>query len=120
LWSSAAPLSVRDVMKRLQRRPPLAYTTVLTVLRRLYDKGLLARDKDGKAFVYRPVVSREDWMGRRAARELVGRTDGAPSRAVLLAFLDSAERADPELVDRLSTLIEARKRLRSTPEEDSS
>ncbi|MBW2457129.1 MAG: BlaI/MecI/CopY family transcriptional regulator, partial [Deltaproteobacteria bacterium] len=31
LWSSAAPLSVRDVMKRLQRRPPLAYTTVLTV-----------------------------------------------------------------------------------------
>ncbi|MBW2525170.1 MAG: BlaI/MecI/CopY family transcriptional regulator [Deltaproteobacteria bacterium] len=110
LWSSAEPLAVRGVMQRLRRRPALAYTTVLTVLRRLHAKGLLARSKQGKAYVYAPAVSRERWMGLRAARELLGHDRSGPSRAVLMAFLDSAERADPKLVDRLSELISARKR----------
>lgn len=108
LWSCDAPQSVREVMTRLHRSPQLAYTTVLTVLRRLYDKGMLGRVKHGKAFLYEPRVSREQWMGRRAAQELLGR-DGAPSRGVLLAFLDSAERSDPELLDRLSALIDGRR-----------
>lgn len=120
LWRSAEPLSVRGVMQRLRRRPALAYTTVLTVLRRLHAKGLLARSKEGKAYVYAPAVSRERWMGLRAARELLGSDRGAPSRAVLMAFLESAERADPRLVDRLSDLIATRKDTGSKSEEGGS
>ncbi len=49
LWDHGAPLSVRDVLARLRRKPALAYTTVLTVLDRLHGKGVVVREKDGKA-----------------------------------------------------------------------
>jgi predicted transcriptional regulator len=107
LWASATPVSVRDVLALVRRRPPLAYTTVLTVLDRLHAKGLVERRKDGKAFLYWARTTREAWLGDQAAGVLL---DGPPEASVLMAFLDSAERADPELLDRLSALIEARRR----------
>lgn len=113
LWSSAAPLSVREVLAQVKRRPALAYTTVLTVLDRLHDKGLVTREKEGKAFLYRASASREAWLGEQAARALTAGS-GPASSAVLMAFLDSAERADPALVEQLSSLIEAR-RMRRDP-----
>jgi predicted transcriptional regulator len=109
LWSSASPLSVREVLALVQRRPGLAYTTVLTVLDRLHDKGLVVREKEGKAFLYRPRVSREVWLGERAVQVLTGARE-PPNQAVLMAFLDSAEKADPALLDRLSTMIAQRRK----------
>ncbi len=109
LWSSRSPLSVREVLTRVKRRPALAYTTILTVLDRLHEKALVARDKEGKAFVYRPRVSREAWLGEQAAQVLTG-SAGPPSDAVLMAFLDTAERADPAVIEQLSALIEQRRR----------
>ncbi|WP_437979212.1 BlaI/MecI/CopY family transcriptional regulator [Sorangium sp. So ce295] len=108
LWSSASPLSVREVLGRVQRRPALAYTTVLTVLDRLHEKGMVDREKEGKAFLYRPRASKEAWLGEQAARMLTAER-GPPSSAVLMAFLDSAERADPALIEHLSSLIELRR-----------
>jgi predicted transcriptional regulator len=108
LWDSSTALSVRDVLARMTRRR-LAYTTILTVLGRLHEKGLVARTKDGQAFLYRPSVSREALLGEHAARLLTA-TVGPPDRAVLMAFLDSAERSDPGLVERLSALIDARRK----------
>ena len=111
LWSCDAPVTVREVLRRVGRRPLLAYTTVLTVLDRLHAKGAVERRKDGKAFVYWARLSRAVWLGEQAAGVLVG-SDDTPSSSVLMAFLDSAERADPALVDRLSSLIEARRKAR--------
>ncbi|HEX2877891.1 MAG TPA: BlaI/MecI/CopY family transcriptional regulator, partial [Polyangiaceae bacterium] len=70
LWDCGAKLSVREVLDRLKRGPALAYTTVLTVLDRLHDKGLVAREKDGKAFSYWPSLTREAYLGEQAARLL--------------------------------------------------
>ncbi len=109
LWSSSSPLSVREVLARVRRRPPLAYTTVLTVLDRLHGKGVVVREKEGKAYHYAPRVTREEWFGERAARALAGATRGH-DEAVLVAFLDSTERVDPHLLDKLSALIAARRR----------
>ena len=61
LWE-LHPLTVRDVKARLGARS--AYTTVMTTLDRLYKKGLLARDKDGLAFVYRPALDRAEYQRR--------------------------------------------------------
>ena len=108
LWDSTAPLSVREVQQQL-RRPELAYTTVLTVLDRLHEKKLVTRERDGRAFLYQAGMSREAWQGEHAARVLTGERT-PPNRAVLMAFLDSAERADPELIERLSALIAARRK----------
>lgn len=107
LWSSPEPLLVRDVGARLRRRPALAYTTVMTVLDRLHDKGFVARDKVGRAFVYRPRVTREALMAQRAADALAAK--GPPASGVLAAFLDSVEARDPALLDRLAALIAERK-----------
>ena len=109
LWQSSTPLSVRDVLGRLRRRPVPAYTTILTVLDRLHDKDLVAREKEGKAFLYRARVTREAWVGEQAARVLTT-AGGPPNQAVLVAFLDSAERAEPEVIERLSRLIASRKK----------
>ena len=104
LWSTS-PLAARDVLKKMKRRPVLAYTTVKTVLDRLHAKGLVEKITDGKAFLYKAHTPKDVWLAQRALHAL----GHAPSNGVLLAFLDSAERADPELMDRLSKLIEARK-----------
>lgn len=54
-------LSVREVTDRLGRRRQLAYTTVMTVLAHLYDKGAVTREKVGRGYRYRPARSREDF-----------------------------------------------------------
>jgi predicted transcriptional regulator len=58
VWE-AGPSTARSVAERLADRG-LAYTTVLTVLGRLEAKGLLRRDRDGRAHVYSAVATRED------------------------------------------------------------
>ena len=58
LWGSAEPLSVRQVHERLRARD-LAYTTVMTVLDRLAKKGVVTRERDGRAWLYAPVQTRE-------------------------------------------------------------
>lgn len=107
LWASPTPLSVRDVRERVERRPALAYTTVLTVLDRLHEKSFVTRHKDGRAFLYRPRIGRAQWLGERAARVLAAEDGG--TTAVLAAFLDSAERADPNIVSDLADLIAKRR-----------
>ncbi len=108
LWSSASPLSVREVLGLVKRQPALAYTTVQTVLDRMYEKNLVLRDEQGKAFLYRPRISREEWLGEQAAHVLT-EAKGPPNAAVLMAFLDTAERADPAVIDQLSALIAQRR-----------
>lgn len=98
---------MRDVAAQLKRRPALAYTTVLTVLDRLHDKGFVAREKDGRAFMYRPRIGREALMGERAASALSKK--GPPESAVLMAFLDSVESRDPKVLDQLAKLIAERR-----------
>jgi predicted transcriptional regulator len=108
LWDADRPLTVREVQARVRRRPALAYTTVLTVLDRLHDKQFVQRDKDGRAFRYRPRIGEAEWVGGRAAAVLAG--EAGTDRAVLAAFVASAERADPALLDELSELIETHRR----------
>jgi predicted transcriptional regulator len=109
LWDAGEKLSVRDVQGRIGREAVPAYTTVMTVLDRLHDKGLVAREKDGKAFAYWPLLTREAYLGEQAARMLT-ELDVPVQRNVLMAFLDSAEHADPAVLDELSALIRARRR----------
>jgi predicted transcriptional regulator len=78
LWAAGRPLAVRDVREALLPERDLAYTTVMTVLDKLYRKRVLDRHPEGRAYRYEPVLSRdahtaglmrEDWLsgGGRAA-----------------------------------------------------
>ena len=99
LWSSDGPMSVRDVLVRLNagRSEPLAYTTVMTVLTRLADKHILKRVRDGRGYVYEPAVSDTAQIAVRGVMRDFG-------DAALAHFVDEA-RADPELLARLQRLL---------------
>jgi predicted transcriptional regulator len=69
VWSSRRDeVTVRDMMDALNRRTknPRAYTTYMTIMRRLDSKGLLSRRREGKTDIYRPVYTREQYADLRA------------------------------------------------------
>lgn len=58
LWSWDRPVAVREVLEDLNQDRKLAYTTVMTVLDNLHRKGMVLREKTGRAYLYRPTRSR--------------------------------------------------------------
>jgi predicted transcriptional regulator len=109
LWSRGAS-NVREVIQELDR--PLAYTTVMTTLDRLYKKNLLDRHMPGRAFVYSPRLSREEWERRRAQSFVASFLSGAPaSRELLLSsFLDAVGQHDAVLLDELEKKIQKKRK----------
>lgn len=95
LWSWGHPVAVREVLEDLQRDRTLAYTTVMTVMDNLHRKGVLTRQKDGRAYLYRPAQSREQHTAAFMGEVLAGSTD---REVTLLHFL---EQIPPEEVARL-------------------
>ena len=69
LWAEGKA-TVHEIRAHLLPRRPLAYTTVMTVMDRLARKGVVEREKQGKAHVYRPAVTQEV-VSERALRQLV-------------------------------------------------
>lgn len=93
LWTADRPLSVRDVMELLAQDRALAYTTVMTVMDRLWRKGMLTRaEGSGRAFVYVPARTRADHNAALMAEVLADSNDAA---ATLVRFAEqvSAEEA---------------------------
>lgn len=90
LWTYHRPASVRDVLEDLHRDRQIAYTTVMTVMDKLYKKGLLTRHPQGKAYLYEPVISEEAYTAQQM-RETLARSGN--QAATLVHFL---ERLTPE------------------------
>ena len=109
LWGHP-PQSVREVQRKIERGK-LAYTTIMTTLDRLFKKGLLAREKVGIAFVYRPAIDREEY-NRRVVEAAVTPLLEQGSRAVLAAFVDVAADLSDDNLKQLEKLIAARRRRR--------
>ena len=85
LWSWSQPVAVREVVEDLRRDRMLAYTTVMTVMDNLHRKGVLTREKIGRAYVYRPAVTREQFTAVLMGDVLAG---SANTTATLLQFLE--------------------------------
>ncbi len=88
------PLSVNDVMQRLGGKN--AYTTIMTVMGRLYEKGALKREKEGRSYLYfmkKPTL----------LKQLKSKLLDAPLSEVFSYFLD--EKVDPEEVKKIEKMI---------------
>jgi predicted transcriptional regulator len=109
LWSRGES-NVRDVVQQLGR--PLAYTTVMTTLDRLFKKGLLDRRMPDRAFLYSARFSREEWERRRVENILAGfLAEPHASRELLLSsFLDAVGEHDAVLLDELEKKIRRKRR----------
>lgn len=73
VWRRQDEVSVREVRDALNTRRgsrKRAYTTIMTIMSRLDRKGLLRHRRQGKTYLYRPVVSREEYRDARAAGEI--------------------------------------------------
>jgi predicted transcriptional regulator len=83
LWSGAEAMSAREVSRSLADRD-LAYTTVMTVLDRLAKKSVVTRERDGRAWRYRPAARREDYIAElmQGALDLTGDRSAALVRFV--------------------------------------
>ena len=102
LWRAGPPLPVREVATELNagRGAALAYTTVMTVMSRLAAKGILARSRSGRRFVYTPVAADTAEIAVRGVLAEFG-------DAALARFVEQAE-LDPQLRERLRRLMEQR------------
>jgi len=103
-------VSVRDIHLAFEER--IAYTTLMTTLDRLFKKKLLERRKEGRAFVYVPVVSRDELdhgIKEDVIDGLLGHgADGV--EPVLACIVDTLSEHDRELLDELERLVQEKKR----------
>ena len=109
LWGRGES-SVHEMVQALER--PLAYTTVMTTLDRLYKKGLLDRRKAERAFFYAPRLSRLEWEQKRAGELVAGFLMGPkPSGELLISCLvEAVGRHDGALLDELERMIRLKRR----------
>jgi predicted transcriptional regulator len=77
LWAAEGATTVRDVLEQLQRDREIAYTTVQSTMDNLHRKGWLTRQRDGKAYLYIPRMTREQYSAQmmRDALDAGGRSD---------------------------------------------
>jgi len=99
--------AVADVLAQLERTREIAYTTVMTTLGRLHDKGLLGRERDGKRYLYSARLSREEFL-ESTAREVLDRAVGGPQALAMLA--EKVSEASARELDELEALIRRRRR----------
>jgi predicted transcriptional regulator len=96
LWSADRPATAADVQQSVDAE--LAYTTVVTILTRLHDKGAVTREKRGRSFAYAPVED-EAWLAAQRMRKLL---DAHPDRARVLArFVSNLSTADEQTLRAL-------------------
>lgn len=98
--------TVADVVNDLEP-PPLAYSTVLTTMRTLEQKGHVAHREDGRAFVYRPLVAR-DAAAKSAMQHLLDRFYGNSAGDLAVALLDDAKLSDAD-ISKIKRMLQRRK-----------
>jgi predicted transcriptional regulator len=107
VWSrSLARFAVADVLAVLERKRSIAYTTVMTTVSRLYDKGLLTRERDGKRYLYSPHMTRKEFLEGTARDVLRGAVD-EPTALALLS--EKVSEASADELDELEALIRERR-----------
>jgi len=101
--------NVRAVRARLTE--PLAYTTIMTTLDRLFRKGVLERKRAGKAYVYWAVGPRVELEGSLLAQVVTRALGGAGKREPLLSsFVNALSSRDHALLDELEQAVRERRR----------
>jgi predicted transcriptional regulator len=105
MWAADRPYVVREVRERMRYDRPVAYTTVMTVMGILFRKGVLLREKNGRAWRYWPAESREEHDARLMVEVL---HSGGDCSVTMRRFLESVSD------ESLASLSEAMRDIMST------
>ena len=108
VWTKRlSSFAVSDVLAVLEKEREIAYTTVMTTLARLHEKGLLDRERDGKRYLYTPKLSREEFLESTVREVLDGAVGGRQAMAMLS---EKVAEASAHELDALEALIRRRRR----------
>jgi len=102
-------VTVRQIYETLNGRRTIAYTTVMTVMSRLAEKGILQKIKSGTAHHYRPAVSRRDFTQSTVTRVMDKLLEDFTAPAIN-RFVDYLNSENPEKIEELARLIEEKRR----------
>jgi BlaI family transcriptional regulator, penicillinase repressor len=103
LWDKG-PATVQQVLDGLSAEAPLAYNSVLTTIRILERKGYVKHEKDGRAFIYSPLIERKE-ATRSEIRRLVSRFFGDSQELLVLNILEDRG-VDAAELDRLRKMLQ--------------
>ncbi|QED28023.1 BlaI/MecI/CopY family transcriptional regulator [Microvenator marinus] len=104
-----ADFSVSDVHQLLEKRREIAYTTVMTTVSRLFDKGLLTRHKDGRRFIYQPAMSNGEFI-EAMTREVMESLPPVGREAAVALLVERVAEADEGELDFLEEMIRRKRR----------
>ena len=107
LWDGG-PMTVAQVVEALPKSEKVAYSTVLTTLRILERKGYLRHEEQGRAYIYEPLVGREEAQ-RSTVRQLVNKFFDDSPAALVLNLIENEE-LDAQDLARVKRLIEEAER----------
>ena len=93
IWDHGGTVTVRDLFEELREERNIAYTTVMSTMDNLHRKGWLARERDGKAYRYAAVASREEYSARLMREAMAGSGDTETVLSHFVAQMDGIEAA---------------------------
>lgn len=91
VWARSGPVTVRDICDNLRGERAIAYTTVMSTMDNLHRKGWLAREKDGKAYRYTAVASRDEYSARLMREAMAEAGDTEAVLTHFIAHMDGEE-----------------------------
>ena len=103
IWKKSAPVSRVDIEQALQETHPLAPTTILTLLTRLCEKGLLSLKKEGRSNLYEPLITEEEYLAAES-RSFLDRVFHGSVASFATALCDSG--VTKEELEELRRLLE--------------
>lgn len=109
VWRSKKPIPVRSVTEIIQKRRKIAYTTVMTIMGRLVEKGFLKRTPSGKAYVYFPVYTKDKFL-TRATRQIIKNFIASFGNAAIAHFVEEVDKLTPEKREELRKLLKEAKK----------
>lgn len=102
VWKLGEP-TVRDVYEEMRKRRRIAYTTVMTMLNVLVEKGRLTKRRRDRAYVYSPTEERRDVLGAMV-REFVGRVFDGSARPLMIQLVEDRKLSEQDL-DEIRAMI---------------
>ena len=98
VWRHDEPVTVRDVYEALRARRPVAYTTVMTNMKTLEQKGYLKTTLQDRAHLYRPAKPKQQVVGAMV-RDFVDRVFNGSARPLVLHLLEDDQLSESDLRD---------------------
>src|ERR1035437_4957446 len=103
MWESNEA-TVQHVLQVISKKRPLAYTTVMTVMGHLAEKGILTRTSEGKRYLYKVALNREEFV-RTASQNMVRQTLSDFGDLAIAGFMGEISKVKPEEIEKLRDLL---------------